>query len=123
MILIIYICVAKIDIVSPGTGVITGASDKLVIVSPDSGFINKFDLQTGSPVKIGDILFSYTNLDVFHQEKTLNELVSFADRRIQNLEEDQRLLKMILAGEVPEENKFLVGSTEIFSQELSAYKF
>ncbi|EGE4661034.1 hemolysin secretion protein D, partial [Salmonella bongori serovar 48:i:- str. 94-0708] len=87
MILIIYICVAKIDIVSPGTGVITGASDKLVIVSPDSGFINKFDLQTGSPVKIGDILFSYTNLDVFHQEKTLNELVSFADRRIQNLEE------------------------------------
>ncbi|EIU2066380.1 hemolysin secretion protein D, partial [Salmonella enterica] len=69
--LIVYICVAKIDIVSPGTGVITGASDKLVIVSPDSGFINKFDLRTGSKVNIGDILFSYTNLDVFHQEKTL----------------------------------------------------
>ncbi|APY57311.1 HlyD family efflux transporter periplasmic adaptor subunit [Salmonella enterica] len=123
MVLIIYICVAKIDIVSPGTGVITGASDKLVIVSPDSGFINKFDLRTGSPVKIGDILFSYTNLDVFHQEKTLNELVSFAGRRIQNLEEDQQLLKMILAGEIPEESEFSAQIKELFSHELSAYKF
>ncbi|HFV9676632.1 TPA: hemolysin secretion protein D, partial [Salmonella enterica subsp. enterica serovar Waycross] len=120
MVLIIYICVAKIDIVSPGTGVITGASDKLVIVSPDSGFINKFDLRTGSPVKIGDILFSYTNLDVFHQEKTLNELVSFAGRRIQNLEEDQQLLKMILAGEIPEESEFSAQIKELFSHELSA---
>ncbi|EBU4617990.1 hemolysin secretion protein D, partial [Salmonella enterica] len=102
--LIVYICVAKIDIVSPGTGVITGASDKLVIVSPDSGFINKFDLRTGSKVNIGDILFSYTNLDVFHQEKTLNELVLFADRRIVSLEEDQRLLKILLAGEISEES-------------------
>lgn len=123
MVLIIYIGVAKIDIVSPGTGVITGASDKLVIVSPDSGFINKFDLRTGSPVKIGDILFSYTNLDVFHQEKTLNELVSFAGRRIQNLEEDQQLLKMILAGEIPEESEFSAQIKELFSHELSAYKF
>lgn len=56
-ILIVYIFIAKIDIVSPGTGVITGASDKLVIVSPDSGFINKFDLKTGSSVNVGDILF------------------------------------------------------------------
>lgn len=85
---------------------ITGASDKLVIVSPDSGFINKFDLRTGSIVNIGDILFSYTNLDVFHQEKTLNELVLFADRRIISLEEDQRLLKILLAGEISEESEF-----------------
>lgn len=120
--LIVYIFVAKIDIVSPGTGVITGASDKLVIVSPDSGFINKFDLRTGSRVNIGEILFSYTNLDVFHQEKTLNELVLFADRRIVSLEEDQRLLKIILAGEISEESEFSTTNKDIFSQELSAYK-
>ncbi|EBC8161521.1 hemolysin secretion protein D, partial [Salmonella enterica] len=120
--LIVYICVAKIDIVSPGTGVITGASDKLVIVSPDSGFINKFDLRTGSKVNIGDILFSYTNLDVFHQEKTLNELVLFADRRIVSLEEDQRLLKILLAGEISEESEFSTENKDFFSQELSAYK-
>lgn len=120
--LIIYICVAKIDIVSPGSGVITGASDKLVIVSPDSGFINKFDLRTGSIVNIGDILFSYTNLDVFHQEKTLNELVLFADRRIISLEEDQRLLKILLAGEISEESEFSAKNKDFFSQELSAYK-
>ncbi|EGM6584019.1 hemolysin secretion protein D, partial [Salmonella enterica] len=120
--LIVYICVAKIDIVSPGTGVITGASDKLVIVSPDSGFINKFDLRTGSNVNIGDILFSYTNLDVFHQEKTLNELVLFADRRIVSLEEDQRLLKILLAGEISEESEFSTENKDFFSQELSAYK-
>lgn len=121
--LIIYICIAKIDIVSPGTGVITGASDKLVIVSPDSGFINKFDLKTGSKVNVGDILFSYTNLDVFHQEKTLNELVLFADKRIRVLEEDQRLLKIILDDNVTEEMKLQVGNDNDFNQELSAHKF
>lgn len=68
--LIIYICVAKIDIVSPGSGVITGASDKLVIVSPDSGFINKFDLRTGSIVNIGDILFRIRILMFFTRKNT-----------------------------------------------------
>ncbi|ADM40401.1 HlyD family efflux transporter periplasmic adaptor subunit [Edwardsiella piscicida] len=122
LVLVFYICIAKIDIVTPGTGVITGAADKLVIVSPDSGFINKFDLKTGSLVKQGDILFSYTNLEVFHQEKTLNELVLFADTRIHNLEEDQRLLKMILDGNVSKEKGFSSQNTSIPVQELSAFK-
>lgn len=121
-ILIVYIFIAKIDIVSPGTGVITGASDKLVIVSPDSGFINKFDLKTGSSVNVGDILFSYTNLDVFHQEKTLNELVLFANTRILTLEEDQRLLKKILDGDIIDENQVISEHQFKFNQELSAYK-
>ncbi|AOV95783.1 hemolysin secretion protein D [Edwardsiella hoshinae] len=121
--LLAYIGIAKIDIVSPGTGVITGASDKLVIVSPDSGFISKFDLKTGSEVKVGDILFSYTNLDVFHQEKTLNELVLFADKRIRVLEEDQRLLKIILDENVTDEVKLQVENDNDFDQELSAHKF
>ena len=121
--LLVYVVFAKIDIVSPGTGVITGASDKLVVVSPDSGFINKFDLKTGEKVRTGEILFSYTNLDVFHQEKTLNSLFQFADKRIDELEEDRRLLKIILDGDVRNEDDFELKTRSQFRQDLSAYKF
>ena len=121
--LLVYISFTKIDIVSPGTGVITGVTDNLEILSPDSGFINKFDYKTGSSVKKGDVLFSYTNLDVFHQEKTLKGLVTFADKRISELEEDQRLLKIILSGEIKDKQEFASQENSNINRELSAYKF
>lgn len=121
--LLAYIGFTKIDVVSPGTGVITGVTDNLEIISPDSGFINKFDYKTGSSVKEGDVLFSYTNLDVFHQEKTLKGLVTFADKRICELEEDQRLLKLILSGAIKDKHTLLSQENSSINRELSSYKF
>ncbi|HBA8085280.1 TPA: biotin/lipoyl-binding protein, partial [Escherichia coli] len=61
----------KIDIVTPGTGVISGSSDKIEVTSPSSGLINEFSIKKGQQVLPGDVLFSYTNLDVFYKEKSL----------------------------------------------------
>ncbi|MEX6038232.1 hypothetical protein [Providencia hangzhouensis] len=88
-----YIILAKIEISSPGEGIISGVSNRLEIVSPASGFINQFAIKTGDKVEKDQVLFSlYMNLDVFHQEKTLSGLVTFANERINELEENKELL-------------------------------
>lgn len=92
IVLMIYLCVAEIDIVSPGSGIITGSEDKIDIVSPGSGFINKFDIKSANQVHQGDILFSYTNLDSFYKEKSLQDLVEFSKQRIAELNTDLELL-------------------------------
>lgn len=101
-----YIILAKIEISSPGEGIISGVSNRLEIVSPASGFINQFAIKTGDKVEKDQVLFSYTNLDVFHQEKTLSGLVTFANERINELEENKKLLNKILDGSINTESEY-----------------
>lgn len=121
-IFITYLIFAEIDVSSPGEGVISGTSNRLEIVSPASGFINQFNIKTGDNVNKDQILFSYTNLDTFHQEKTLTNLVSFASDRISELEENKKLLNNILDGEINNESEFLARTTHKKSKTFSAYK-
>ncbi|EDY0912126.1 HlyD family efflux transporter periplasmic adaptor subunit, partial [Salmonella enterica subsp. enterica serovar Oranienburg] len=115
-----YILFAKIDIVSSGTGVITGSNDKIDIVSPDPGFVSVFNLKTGESVHKGQLLFSYVNLDSFYREKTLNELVSFSERNIRKLSDNLMLLKKLINPDVElPHNEAYAGS----DAGLSAYKF
>ncbi|EBM7922651.1 hypothetical protein ATO59_25830, partial [Salmonella enterica subsp. enterica serovar Kentucky] len=58
-----YLFFSEIDIVSPGEGIVTGENDKIEIKSPNSGFINDFNIREGDQVSKGMILFTYTNLD------------------------------------------------------------
>lgn len=95
IVLMVYLCVAKIDIVSPGTGIITGSEDKIDIISPGSGFINTFAVKSGDQVHQGDVLFSYTNLDSFYKEKSLQDLVEFSKQRIAELQTDLELLNYL----------------------------
>ncbi|EAZ1499497.1 hypothetical protein BTW73_23925, partial [Salmonella enterica] len=120
IIFIFYILFAKIDIVSSGTGVITGSNDKIDIVSPDPGFVSVFNLKTGESVHKGQLLFSYVNLDSFYREKTLNELVSFSERNVRKVSDNLVLLKKLINpdAELPY-NETYAGS----DAGLSAYKF
>lgn len=117
-----YILLAKIEISSPGEGVISGVSNRLEIVSPASGFINQFAIKTGDKVEKEQILFSYTNLDVFHQEKTLTNLVTFANERINELEENKKLLNKILDGSIKTESEYFFFAKGLQSKTLSAYR-
>ncbi|HBO21406.1 MAG TPA: hemolysin secretion protein D [Providencia sp.] len=117
-----YILLAKIEISSPGEGIISGVSNRLEIVSPASGFINQFNIKTGDKVNKDQILFSYTNLDVFHQEKTLTNLVDFSNEKINELEENKNLLNKILDGEISNESEYFSVSSSLKSKKLSAYR-
>ncbi|WP_275076814.1 HlyD family efflux transporter periplasmic adaptor subunit [Providencia rettgeri] len=117
-----YITLAEIDVSSPGDGVISGLSNKLEIISPASGFINQFNIKTGDSVEKDQILFSYTNLDVFHQEKTLSNLVKFANERIEELEENKKLLNGLLNEEINSEEEFNRVAKNEKSKTLSAFK-
>lgn len=117
-----YITFAEIDVSSPGEGVISGVSNRLEIVSPASGFINVFNIKTGDNVTKDQVLFSYTNIEAFHQEKTLTHLVAFASERIGELEENKKLLNHILAGEITNESQYFNLARDIKSKSLSAYK-
>ncbi|MEQ4676370.1 HlyD family efflux transporter periplasmic adaptor subunit [Providencia vermicola] len=117
-----YTLLAKIEISTPGEGVISGGSNRLEIVSPASGFINQFAIKTGDKVQKEQILFSYTNLDVFHQEKTLTNLVSFANERIDELEENKKLLNRILDGSIKTESEYFFFAKGLQSKTLSAYR-
>lgn len=117
-----YITFAEIDVSSPAEGVISGVSNRLEIVSPASGFINVFNIKTGDNVTKDQVLFSYTNIEAFHQEKTLTHLVEFANERIGELEENKKLLNHILAGEITNESQFFNSARNIKSKSLSAYK-
>ncbi|HDN2511597.1 TPA: HlyD family efflux transporter periplasmic adaptor subunit [Providencia rettgeri] len=119
---IAYITFAEIDIASPGEGIISGVSNRLDIVSPASGFINVFNIKTGDSVEKDQVLFSYTNLDAFHQEKTLSHLVNFANERISDLEENKKLLNSILNGIIKSEVDFFSIAKNEKSKSLSAYK-
>lgn len=119
---IAYIAFAEIDVSSPGEGVISGISNRLEIVSPASGFINVFNIKTGDNVKKNQVLFSYTNIEAFHQEKTLTHLVEFANERIDELEENKILLNAILKGNITSEPEFLSQIKTDKSKGLSAYK-
>ncbi len=92
----IYISTAKIDVVSPGQGVITGENDKVIIKSPNSGFINNFTLHEGDRIEKGMVLFSYTNLDYTYKGKTLNDLIHFNKKKIKYLQKDCSLLEDLL---------------------------
>jgi multidrug resistance efflux pump len=116
----IYILFAKIDIVSTGTGVITGSNDKIDIVSPDSGFISVFDLKSGDKVNRGDPLFTYVNLDSFYKEKNLKELVLYLKKNVSEISGDLNLL-MMLVNSV--DGKIAHDEYLNSNQELSAYKF
>ncbi|EPG7578952.1 TPA: HlyD family efflux transporter periplasmic adaptor subunit [Providencia rettgeri] len=117
-----YIILAKIEISSPGEGIISGVSNRLEIVSPASGFINQFAIKTGDKVEKDQILFSYTNLDAFHQEKTLTNLVTFANERINELEENKKLLNKILDGSINTESEYFFFAKGLQSKTLSAYR-
>ncbi|MEY0729333.1 HlyD family efflux transporter periplasmic adaptor subunit [Providencia rettgeri] len=117
-----YIILAKIEISSPGEGIISGVSNRLEIVSPASGFINQFAIKTGDKVEKDQVLFSYTNLDVFHQEKTLSGLVTFANERINELEENKKLLNKILDGSINTESEYFFFAKGLQSKTLSAYR-
>ncbi|HEF8786042.1 TPA: HlyD family efflux transporter periplasmic adaptor subunit [Providencia alcalifaciens] len=117
-----YIFLAEIDVSSPGDGVISGLSNKLEIISPASGFINQFKIKTGDHIEKNQILFSYTNLDVFHQEKTLSNLVNFANERIDDLEENKKLLNGLINGLINNEDEFQSTAKNDRSKTLSAYK-
>lgn len=117
-----YLTLAEIDVSSPGDGVISGLSNKLEIISPASGFINQFNIKTGDTVEKDQILFSYTNLDVFHQEKTLSNLVNFANERIDDLEENKKLLNGLINGSINNEEEFISAAKNDKSKTLSAYK-
>lgn len=117
-----YITLAEIEISSPGEGIISGVSNRLEIVSPTSGFINMFNLKAGDSIEKDQVLFSYTNLDVFHQEKTLSHLVSFANERIDELVENKVLLNHILEGKITNEDEFSSIAKNPKSKILSAYK-
>lgn len=121
LLLIIYISVAKIDVVSPGTGVITGSNDKVDIISPDSGFINFSNLKSGAEIHRGDILFSYVNLDFFYKEKSLRELVKFSGAMIKKIDHNISLLIKLLSQEDLSDTSIdhYINS----DPELSAYKF
>ncbi|HAY0218772.1 TPA: HlyD family efflux transporter periplasmic adaptor subunit [Escherichia coli] len=123
ILLAFIICFSDIDIVSPGSGIITGVDDKLEIVSPDAGFIKKFDLRAGDKIKAGEILFSYTNLDTLYQEKSLNELIMFADTRLKELKEDQTLLSEILDLNYDNPDRKFFERVDNVDRKLSAHKF
>ncbi|MFM4936839.1 HlyD family efflux transporter periplasmic adaptor subunit [Aeromonas sp. 30P] len=75
---ILYMFFSTIELVSPGQGIISGGSaNNIEIVTPSSGFVSHFNLKSGDRVKRNEILFSYVNIDVFHQEKSLVELLDF----------------------------------------------
>ncbi|QPR27645.1 HlyD family efflux transporter periplasmic adaptor subunit [Edwardsiella hoshinae] len=93
---LLYISFSKIDIVSPGQGVITGENDKVEIKSPNSGFINKFNLHEGDSVEKGMVLFSYTNLDYTYKGLTLKDIIDFNRDKINYLKKDSALLKSLL---------------------------
>lgn len=104
--LFVMLYVFKIDIVTPGKGVISGASDKIEIVSPSSGLIKDFNIKTGQEVYPGEILFSYTNLDVFYKEKSLKNLLEFSKSKIKSLEKDYEILNLILEGKTEKVESF-----------------
>ncbi|EBF8808564.1 HlyD family efflux transporter periplasmic adaptor subunit, partial [Salmonella enterica subsp. enterica serovar Kentucky] len=87
-------------IVSPGEGIVTGENDKIEIKSPNSGFINDFNIREGDQVSKGMILFTYTNLDYTHKETTLESVINFNDIKIKKLKKELELLKPLLAGNV-----------------------
>lgn len=120
--LFLFVLLRDIDVVSPGTGVITGAEDKVEILASDAGFINDFHLKTGDMIKVGDVLFSYTNLDSLYQERTVKELIDFADLRLKTLNDDQKLLSKILENVYDTED---TGSLydENISKTQAAYRF
>ncbi|HFW5377175.1 TPA: hypothetical protein ACIBXI_004922, partial [Salmonella enterica subsp. diarizonae serovar 61:l,v:z35] len=91
-----YISFSKIDIVSPGQGVITGENDKVEIKSPNSGFINKFNIREGDLVEKGMVLFSYVNLDYTYKSLILKDIISFNDERKNYLKKDSDKLNSLL---------------------------
>ena len=101
-ILLIMLSAFKIDIVTPGTGVISGSSDKIEVTSPSSGLINEFSIKKGQQVLPGDVLFSYTNLDVFYKEKSLRDLLELNGQKYNNLLKDLELLSKLLQGNFTE---------------------
>ncbi|WP_272526713.1 HlyD family efflux transporter periplasmic adaptor subunit [Providencia sp. PROV219] len=117
-----YILLAEIEVSSPGEGIISGVSNRLEIVSPASGFINQFSIKTGDKVEKDQILFSYTNIDVLHQERTLTNLVEFASERIEELEDNKILLNKILDGSISNESEYFSIAKNLKSKTLSAYR-
>ncbi|SPW33106.1 dihydrolipoamide acetyltransferase [Edwardsiella tarda] len=93
---LVYIAFSKIDIVSPGQGVITGENDKVEIKSPNSGFIDKFNIHEGDRVEKGMVLFSYTNLDYTYKGLTLKDIIEFNHNKIDYLHKDSELLNSLL---------------------------
>lgn len=100
LVVLTYISFSKIDIVSPGQGVITGENDKIEIKSPNSGFINKFNIHEGDHVDKGMVLFSYTNLDYTYKGLTLKDIIEFNSKKINYLQKDSELLKGLLSVQV-----------------------
>nr|WP_182028026.1 HlyD family efflux transporter periplasmic adaptor subunit [Vibrio parahaemolyticus] len=114
----------KIDVVTPGRGVVSGASNKIDIVSPSSGLIKDFNIKTGQEVFPGEVLFSYTNLDAFYKEKSLRSLLEFSNEKIKSLKQDKKILTLLLKGDINTVKKiFNSERVEINNGELISYKF
>ncbi|EHT4087948.1 HlyD family efflux transporter periplasmic adaptor subunit [Escherichia coli] len=122
-ILLIMLSAFKIDIVTPGTGVISGASDKIEVTSPSSGLINEFSIKKGQQILPGDVLFSYTNLDVFYKEKSLRDLLELNGQKYNNLLKDLELLSKLLQGNFTEVESILNKTDTNTLSELSSYRF
>ncbi|WP_167467285.1 HlyD family efflux transporter periplasmic adaptor subunit [Buttiauxella warmboldiae] len=92
----LYISLAKIEVVSPGVGVIEGSAKNIDIVTPDSGFIDYKAIKQGQSVKQGSALFSYNNIDVFFKQQSIkNKLIYLKDSR-KKIELDYNLLSELL---------------------------
>ncbi|EAX9749181.1 HlyD family efflux transporter periplasmic adaptor subunit [Salmonella enterica] len=117
-----YIAFSKIDIVSPGQGIITGENDKVEIKSPNSGFINKFNMHEGDRVEKGMVLFSYTNLDYTYKGLTLKDIIDFNGQKMKRLQKDSELLTSLLIEATVSPTKHELLSSRDFS-DLSYFSF
>ena len=71
---------AKIDVVSPGTGIISGLHSNILIKSPSKGFIVKINVKEGDEVQVGDLLYEYNNYDDgIHLKSVITELEYMTD--------------------------------------------
>ena len=77
LILALYLMTTnKIEIVTPGQGIISGKQEDIDIITPDSGFVNQLGVDIGEEVQQGQVLFSYINLDDFSKEQSITNLIS-----------------------------------------------
>ncbi|EKO3563491.1 HlyD family efflux transporter periplasmic adaptor subunit [Vibrio fluvialis] len=91
-IFLLFIGIAKMEVVSPGTGVIEGELKNIDIVASDSGFINALNIKQGSHVKEGDLLLSYINLDLYYQKLTNDNFIQDLITEKKNFESEKNQL-------------------------------
>jgi len=106
--IIYYVANGEFEVVSPATGVVSGGTKNIDIISPSSGFISYFDLAPGKRIKQGDSIIKFDNLDDFFQQKTYFE-------KIKNLKKIKKLLTTEdIANKVIIKHEYLNGFESIF---------